>query len=52
MEFYPIDIDAAVQEFKDMHPDNLHGEPILRAILPWVNEAYTQGVEDGKEATK
>lgn len=48
---YPIDINDIVREFNDTYPDNPHGEVVFRTFLSWVNEAYTQGVEDGRKGT-
>ena len=40
---YPIDIEAIAAECKALYPNNAVIEPILRAVLPMVNEAYEQG---------
>jgi len=40
---YPIDIETIAAECNAMYPKNTVIEPILRAVLPMVNEAYEQG---------
>lgn len=43
---YPIDINAAIAECRALYPENVVVEPILRAVLPMVNEAYEQGCSE------
>ena len=50
---YPINIEAFVAGFTKMYASEEGSETsaiVFRAMLPLVNEAYIQGVQDGRKA--
>lgn len=50
---YPIDVEAFVAGFTKKYASEEGSETaaiIFRATLPLVNEAYMQGVQDGRKA--
>lgn len=45
---YPIDAKKFLEGCRASYPENQNGILLLETVVPWVNEAYEQGLKDGR----